>query len=190
MSRMAAALLASTGVLVIGSCAPAPSRMTAATGSDGWDFVSFFDGTSYSKGTVTTALVSTEAFTATFGGTKTGRTLKLDEHFSFPDGSPLQRWDITETSPGRYAGTVETQREDGAMSPRVPVEGVATKDGVVIAYDGYAPGAGHTLLGFRHEMTENPDGTVANHVVVSKFGLPLATSDVTFAKTKAALRAH
>lgn len=188
--RRAGALLGMTILLTTTSCAPPPSRMQPATGPGGFDIADFFDGASYSKGTVTTAFVSTQAFTAEFTGTKAGRDLALDERFAFADGTPLQRWDLTEVAPGRYAGTVSTELDDGRMAPAVPVEGVALENGLVLAYDGFAPGGGDTLLGFRHEMTRNADGTVANHVVVSKFGLPLASSDVTFAKTKQALAQH
>ena len=155
-----------------------------------FDLIGFFNGTSYSKGTVTTAFVSTEGFTAKFSGAKSGRRLRLDENFTFKDGRRLQRWDLTETAPGRITGTVTTELKTGKRAPTVPVSGSMTVGGAVLDYDGYAPGGGDTILHFHHAMTARTDGTVANHVTVSKYYLPLATSDVTFAKSLAALARH
>lgn len=147
----------------------------------------FFAGTSFSRGIVRTFGFWTEDFTATFAGVAEGPHLKLDERFDFPGGKRLQRWDLTRVSPGRYLGTVRTEGDDGKLRAAVPVEGRLTPEGAVLDYDGYAPGGGSLLLHFRHVMTARGDGTVANHVTISKFGLPIATSDVVFAKTKAAL---
>ncbi|MEC5381081.1 DUF3833 family protein [Aurantimonas sp. C2-6-R+9] len=154
---------------------------------DGLSLPDFFAGKSVSKGAVTTALVFTEAFTAEFDGKQTGDQFQLDERFAFADGKRLQRWDLVRTAPGLYGGTVATELKTGQLAPPMPVIGVQTKNGAVLDYDGYAPGGGGTLLHFRHEMTGRPDGTVANHVIISKFGVPLATSDVTFAKSRAVL---
>ena len=169
--------------LLAGCAAPLPASPAAG----GFDLERFFDGRSYSSGTVATALVFEKAFTASFEGSRHGRTLELDEHFVFPDGRHLQHWHLSEVAPGRYHGTVATGLDGGRMSPAVPVDGHATPHGVVLDYDGYAPGGGETVLHFRHQMTALADGTVANQVTVSKFGMPLATSKVIFAKSRAAL---
>ncbi len=165
----------------------APSSRLPQPDPDGLSLPDFFEGKSVSKGTVTTAFISTEAFTAEFEGKQTGDRFQLDERFAFSDGKRLQRWDLVRTGPGIYGGTVATELKTGDLAPPMPVVGVQTKNGAVLDYDGYAPGGGGTLLHFRHEMTGRPDGTVANHVTVSKFGIPLATSDVTFAKSRDAL---
>lgn len=151
---------------------------------------SFFEGDSVSAGTVTTFLVSSERFTASFEGRRDGDRLRLDERFAFPDGKRLQRWDLRRVGDGRYEGTVSTEAKDGAMSPPVPVNGRLVPGGAELTYRGYAPGGSDRLLGFRHLMTANADGTVDNAVTVSAFGLPVATSRVTFAKTEEALRRH
>lgn len=161
---------------------PAPAKR--------FDLIAFFSGASYSKGTVTTAFVSTDAFTAKFSGERSGRRLRLDETFTFKDGKRLQRWNLDEIAPGRIAGTVTTELKTGKPAPSVPVSGVTTVGGAVLDYDGYAPGGDDIVLHFHHAMTARSDGTVANHVTVSKFYLPLATSDVTFAKSLAALARH
>lgn len=183
MRRAAGAGLALLLALA-GGCARPPDPSPG-----GFSVPAFFEGASVSKGTVTVALVSTTAFTARFEGVRKGSSLVLDERFLFEDGPRLQRWRLTEVSPGVYRGTVETQGEGERLAPPVPVEGRATRDGAVLVYDGIAPGGGGTRLGFRHVMTARPDGTVSNHVTVSKFGLPVATSAVVFAKTAAALDA-
>ena len=142
--------------------------------------LAFFDGRATSSGTVTTALVSTEAFTARFTGKVRGNRLRLDERFRFDDGRPLQRWDLRRVADGNYRGTVTTELDDGTMAPPVPVEGRSFAGGVVLAYDGYAPGGGRTLLGFRHVMQLVSPDRVENHVTISKFGVPVATSSVVF----------
>ena len=181
LAVVAAVVVALTGATAdaVASAKPLPTKR--------FDLIGFFDGTSYSKGTVTTALVSTSAFTAKFSGKQSGHRLRLDENFTFKDGKRLQRWDLAETAQGRVTGTVTTELQSGKPAPTVPVTGRRTADGAVLDYDGYAPGGGNTVLHFHHAMTARADGTVANHVTVSKYYLPLATSDVTFAKSLAAL---
>lgn len=161
------------------------AREPAAGDRGGFDLFAFFEGTSVSRGTITTLLVDREAFTARFFGERQGEAFRLEERFDFEDGERLQVWHLRAV-PGGYEGTVETERADGSMAPPVPVIGVSDAVGVRLAYDGVAPGGGMPL-GFRHLMRMQGDGTVANHVVVSRFGLPLATSSVVFAKATAAL---
>ncbi|WP_206453289.1 DUF3833 family protein [Aurantimonas marina] len=170
------------GLTVLGGCGVLPEP-----DPDGLSLPDFFEGKSVSKGTVTTALVFTEAFTAEFDGEQTGDRFRLDERFAFADGKRLQRWDLVRIGPGLYGGTVTTELKTGKLGRPMPVVGVQTKNGAVLDYDGYAPGGGSTLLHFRHEMTGRADGTIANHVIVSKFGIPLANSNVTFAKSRAGL---
>nr|WP_246368001.1 DUF3833 family protein [Aurantimonas endophytica] len=147
----------------------------------------FFDGRSVSEGTVRTALLLDEPFTASFEGRRAADRLRLDERFVFEDGARLQRWDLSRSRAGVYTGTVATEDGDGTLSAPVPVAGWATVDGAVLAYDGYAPGGADTLLHFRHVMSRNGDGTLANRVTISKFGISIATSKVTFARSEAAL---
>ncbi len=174
----------------LSACGVAPDDRPVDAGALGFDMISFFDGVSYSKGTVTKAFFFNDSFTAAFEGNVDARHLALDERFTFEDGKRLQHWDLAETAPGRFDGTVTTELKTGQPAPTVPVEGYATQNGAVLDYEGYAPGGGTTLLHFRHVLTARVDGTVANHVTVSKYYLPLATSDVTFAKSLAALARH
>ena len=189
-ARLAAGMAATLMVVMLAACGEAPDDQPVAERAPSFDLLSFFEGTSCSKGTVTTAFFFDESFTAAFSGQAEGRRLMLDERFTFKDGKRLQHWDLAEPAPGHYAGTVTTELKTGMPAPAVPVEGHATANGAVLDYQGYAPGGGETLLHFRHVLTENADGTVANHVTVSKYYLPLATSDVTFAKSLGALDDH
>lgn len=166
------------GLLALGACA---RDGTLPVTTNVFDPLSFFRGEATSEGTVTTALVSTRAFTARFEGHEEGNALVLDEHFLFPEGPRLQRWHLAKTGEGRYGGTVETQGRDGALHAPVPVEGRILGAALELSYEGYAPG-GDTLLGFRHRMVMLSDGTAENRVRVSKFGLPLASSHVIFTK--------
>lgn len=173
-----ALLLALAGCFALAAPAPLPQAR-----SDGFDLLAFFDGEARSTGTITTALVSTEAFTASFEGRREGDALRLDERFRFADGSTrLQRWTLRRMAGGRLAGTVETEDETDALHPPVAVDGRLTADGAVLAYDGYAPGGGSLRLGFRHAMTRLDEGHVANHVAVRLLGLPIARSDVVFVR--------
>ncbi len=140
----------------------------------------FFAGRATSSGTIVTALVFREAFTARFVGTVTGNRLRLDERFRFEDGNRLQRWDLRWLPDGRYVGTVSTELSDGTMAPPAHVEGWPFAQGVVLAYDGYAPGGGRTLLGFRHVMRRAGPGLVRNEVTISKYGVAIAGADVIF----------
>ncbi|NDW03003.1 DUF3833 family protein [Jiella pacifica] len=157
-----------------------PPDRSAAQAEGALSLPEFFDGSATSSGTITTALIFDEAFTATFAGTASGNGLQLDERFEFDDGSRLQRWDLARLADGTYRGTVRTELSDGTLAPAVPVAGWTFADGVVLAYDGYAPGGGHTLLGFRHVMRPLETGNVRNRVTISKFGVAIASADVTF----------
>lgn len=156
------------------------SEVTAPRADGSLSLPDFFDGSATSSGTITTALIFDEAFTATFAGTGEDNRLQLDERFRFEDGERLQRWDLTRSADGTYRGTVTTELSDGTMAPSVPVEGQTFAEGVVLAYDGYAPGGGEMLLGFRHVMRPLDTGNVRNRVTISKFGVAIASADVIF----------
>ena len=175
------AVLVALGALAL----PLPAHAAGSL----FDLAGFFDGRSVSAGDVRTLLVSREAFTARFEGRKAGETLRLDERFRFPDGERLQRWTLVFDGPS-IRGTVETEGSDGRLHAPVPVEGERSSAQVVLRYSGFAPGGGALKLSFRHEIRPNGDGTLANDVTVRLLGLPLAHSDVTFAKTKADLARH
>ncbi|ORE98438.1 lipoprotein [Aurantimonas sp. 22II-16-19i] len=163
---------------VVDDARPAAGSRPAADAALALD--AFFDGQATSQGTITTLLVFREPFTARFSGRVAGNRLKLDERFRFEDGKRLQRWDLTRSRDGRYRGTVTTELGDGTMAPPASVVGWTFAGGVVLAYDGYAPGGGRTLLGFRHVMRTIAPGTVRNRVTISKFGVAIASSDVIF----------
>jgi hypothetical protein len=173
-AKLAVAALLLAGLAACAEPVPAPDGKFALE--------TFFDGASVSEGEVDTLLVFTEAITAAFAGAATNGRLELDEMFHLAQGERLQRWALTATPDGRYAGTVETAGEDGKLRPAVPVTGYRTEDGAVLNYDGYAPGGSDMLLHFRHWMRQQADGTVQNLVRISKFGLPIAGARVVFSK--------
>ena len=143
----------------------------------------FFAGESFSSGETRAFFFSRQRFTARFSGSAESGRLRLDERFSFADGERLQRWDLRRVADGSYEGTVRTETGDGILREPRPVAGRLTAAGAVLDYDGYAPGGGATIFRFRHRMTPQPDGTVANRVTISKLGIRVATANVTFAKS-------
>lgn len=162
------------------------ARLPAALVEPAVDILAFFEGTSVSAGTIRTALVRGEPFTATFAGTRAGDTLRLEERFRFSDGDRLQVWHLAAAPNGAVSGTVETERADGTLAAPVPVVGRTGPEGTTLRYRGNAPGGGIELQ-FQHTMRAAENGTVSNHVVISLFGLPIATSTVRFAKDAAVL---
>ncbi|MDY8108687.1 DUF3833 family protein [Fulvimarina sp. 2208YS6-2-32] len=144
--------------------------------------LSFFDGTSRSHGTITTLFVSTQAFTARFEGVYARGELTLDERFTFAGGEALQRWELFAHRDGSISGTVRTQIGDGTLTAPRRVTGEYAPARLTLDYDGYAPNGSDTLFRFHHVMQPQDDGTVTNAVTVSKYYLPLASSNVTFYK--------
>ncbi|EAU40857.1 hypothetical protein FP2506_18254 [Fulvimarina pelagi HTCC2506] len=144
--------------------------------------LAFFDGASKSRGTITTLFIWTEAFTAGFEGTYDQGELKLDERFNFADGEALQRWDLFAHRDGSISGTVSTEIDGGTMTEPQPVSGTYDETSLDLDYDGYAPNGSQTLFHFNHAMRLLGDGTMTNDVTVSKYYLPLASSNVTFYK--------
>ncbi|RIY01050.1 DUF3833 family protein [Aureimonas flava] len=157
--------------------------------ADGFSLHAFFDGDRVSAGEIRTLGLFRERFTARFRGKATGAAIDLDERFAFQDGERLQRWHLVEQD-GRVTGTVRTEDEAGTLQGPFPVTGRSAPDGARLAYRGIAPGGGRFALDFVHEITPRADGTVANRVRVSRFGVPLARARVTFAKSAAALQPH
>ncbi|MBO0663246.1 DUF3833 domain-containing protein [Jiella sp. MQZ9-1] len=178
-----AVVLLFSAVVVLAGCVGAEAAGTGVTPGGKqprFSLLTFFDGDATSRGMITTALVFSEAFTARFAGKVSGNRLRLDERFRFKDGMRLQRWDLQRLADGTYRGTVRTELSDGTMAPPAAVKGRSFAGGVVLAYDGYAPGGGHTRLGFRHVMRPVSRETVENHVTIFKFGLPIAKAEVIF----------
>ncbi|MER0236797.1 DUF3833 family protein [Fulvimarina sp. MAC8] len=176
-------LLVLAGVaMIIAASAPSVEGARAASDDRKHSPLSFFDGKSSSKGTVTTLFVSTEAFTARFDGKYSEGELKLDERFTFSDGEALQRWDLFAHRDGSISGTVTTGIADGTMTEPRPVSGEYDRQRLVLDYDGFAPNGSDTLFHFHHVMQREQNGTMTNDVTVSKYYLPLASSDVTFYK--------
>ena len=172
-------------ILALAAClAAGPARA-----ADGFSLGAFFAGRNVSVGEIRTLGLFRERFTARFEGKAAGSVLDLDERFTFEDGERLQRWHLEERA-GQLVGTVLTEDANGTLQGPFPVSGTAGLEGATLTYRGIAPGGGRVWLDFRHEMVPHGDGTVANRVRISRFGLPLAGARVTFAKTEGALAPH
>ncbi|WP_185984473.1 DUF3833 family protein [Aureimonas mangrovi] len=180
------ALLAVAAVFAFAAALFWQARQPSQDG-EAFDLAAFFAGRSVIEGSILTLAMFEEPFTARFEGTVEGDSLRLEERFAFADGERLQVWELAVSPSGAVSGTVETEMSDGALAPAVPVSGASSTSGVVLDYEGHAPGGGARTFRFRHHLRGQAGGTVRNHVVVSKFGLPLATSRVVFAKDPATL---
>ncbi|WP_131829916.1 DUF3833 family protein [Consotaella salsifontis] len=142
----------------------------------------FFLGITRSTGEIHTLGFIRRPFTARLKGHMAGHWLILDERFAFPDGNRRQLWRLKRVGDA-YEGTVRTETENGVLAPAVPVKGKVTETGVVLTYEGRSPG-GSTRLHFRHEIETTGPGKASNHVVISRFGLPIASANVTFSKPR------
>jgi Protein of unknown function (DUF3833) len=98
-------------------------------------------------------------------GTWDGRVLTLVEDFTYDSGVVERKtWRLTKTAEGVYAGT----RED------VIGEARGWQDGDGVRLDYYVTldtGLGGIDVRFQDLLTLNPDGSVENAAVVSKWGL-------------------
>jgi len=154
-----AALLAVTG------CATPPSLDATATRKP---FVPerFFLGQTLAEGEfVNTIDGSRRGLTAKIRGTFDGKKLTLVEDFLFSDGERDRKtWVLTKTGPTSYSGTREDVigtaegRLEGPVFRLTYTADVKTKSSVI-------------ALTFDDVLVYEPDGSVLNRAIVSKFGV-------------------
>jgi hypothetical protein len=130
-------------------------------------------------GALTTLTGDETKFTVQIDGSWDGRVLTLVEDFVFADGSKDRKtWRLTKTAPGRFTGTREdvigeaTAYQDG---PGVRLEYQINMDTPVGKLD----------LTFQDLLYLQPDGSVRNLAIVSKWGLRVARVDLTMRKAGA-----
>ena len=116
-------------------------------------------------------------FSVVIDGSWDGEVLTLVEDFTFTDGTTERKtWHLTKTAEGRYSGT----REDVIDTAHVHQDGV----GVRLDYDvTLSTGLGDIDVRFEDLLFLQPDGTIANKAVVSKFGLRVGRVNITMKRS-------
>lgn len=169
-------LLSVLGLALLGGCATMPAR-----GPDAGPIVleRDFKGRTYAKGVFVNSITgSTRAFDVVLDGRWDGKIMTLKERFAYQDGEKdVKTWTFTRTGPGRYVG----KREDV-----VGTANVFTDNGAVrLSYDVVIGG---TQVHFEDVIERRADGVIVNRAIVSKFGVPVGTVDLSFARRQADLR--
>ncbi len=132
-----------------------------------FDPITFFAGATEGTGSLKVVFTPRQSTLVEGHGTVAGRTVVLDQTVRRGDRAPTQRrWVLQETAPGRYAGTL--------TDASGPVTGDVTGNELHLAF----PMKG----GLRAEQwlyLEAGGERARNRMVVSKFGLPVASLDET-----------
>lgn len=130
-------------------------------------------------GALTTLTGDETKFVVQIDGTWDGRVLTLVEDFAFADGTKDRKtWRLTKVGPGRYTGT----REDVIGEANAFQDDAGVRMEYVINMD--TP-VGKLDLTFQDLLYLQPDGSVRNLAVVSKWGLRVARVDLTMRKVGA-----
>jgi hypothetical protein len=112
-------------------------------------------------------------FSVVIDGAWDGKVLTLVEDFTYSDGLQERKtWRLTKTSDGVYSGV----REDVIDTANV------RQDGNGVRLDYYvtlSTGLGDIDVRFQDLLYLNPDGSIANRAVVSKFGQRVGRVDIT-----------
>lgn len=134
----------------------------------------FFAGRTQAEGTFSAITGTKRSFTVDLSGRWNGRVLTLVEDFRFADGERDRKtWRFEKLGTGLYRGT----REDVRGDTLVTVKGNTATFSYVVELD---PSAGENLVRFSDTMVLRDDGTVLNTARVTKFGFPVANTQVQF----------
>ncbi len=175
--RTALALLA-TGALagVLAACARPPAANPPA-GVRPVVLERDFAGTLTGTGRFESGIAGVDrGFRITTHGRWDGTVLTLREEFLFDDGErDVKTWRFRKVAEGRYVGT----REDVIGTADVVAENGVVRLEYVAELAG-ADGGGGTRVRFRDVIYRSGPGTILNRAVVSRFGLPVGTVEVSF----------
>ncbi len=105
-----------------------------------------------------------------------GKVFSLQEDFRYADGEKDRKtWRFNRTAPGVYTGT----REDVVGDAKVTIDGDTARKTYLVDI---APGPKENIVRFHDTIKRQPDGSLLNTAWVSKYGFPVATVRVVFAK--------
>ncbi len=171
LKRAAAVLAAAAFAPFIAACATVPAAGPSA--GAGVVLERDFRGRLYADGRFRNAITGSERpFKVVLDGRWDGRNLTLREAFAFADGEKdVKTWVFTRTGPGTYTGT----REDVVGTARVVTEAGAVR----LSYDVVLGGS---QVHFEDVIERGPGGAILNRAIVSKFGVPVGSVDLTFAR--------
>jgi hypothetical protein len=142
----------------------------------------FFAGRSHARGAFYGRFDKTERwFSVVIDGTWDGTTLTMVEDFTYDDGElDHKTWRFVRTGQRSY----RARREDVIGSGRAYAEGPAMRLDYVVALKMEKWGVIH--LRFADTLTLQPDGTVLNRAVVSKWGIRLGHVEIVMTRERAA----
>jgi hypothetical protein len=157
--------------------------MLSASGvaaADKFTLEGFFAGKSKAVGSFSAINGVKRQFTVDLTGKWNGRTLTLREDFVFKDGTrDTKTWRFVKTGPATYSGT----REDVIGETKVTLQGNVARFNYLFYLDSAKQA---NKVRFYDKMVLRSDGTVLNTALVTKCGLPVARTVVSFEKAGAA----
>lgn len=172
-------LLAALGCMALAGCA-GPPKVDVAAGTKPFVLERFFAGHTVGQGSFDSSIagVHRELKVAT-SGRWNGKVLTLTEHIAYADGArEVKTWHITRTGPGTYVGT----RDDVIGTATIRQEG----PNVTMQYTADVKGTDGSVsrLGFADTLSPDGAGRMLNTSTVSKFGVPVGTVKIAFAKRR------
>ena len=141
----------------------------------------FFAGRSYARGSFHGRFDKSERWlSVVIDGHWDGVTLTMAEDFAYDDGEKDRKtWRFTRTGHRTYRAT----REDVIGVARAYGDGAAMRLDYVVALRMEKWGVIH--LRFRDRLTLEPDGTVRNRALVSKWGIRVGHVDLVMTREEA-----
>ncbi len=149
----------------VAACASAPEADSARK----LTLEEFFPGRVHARGTFTNSFTGdVRGLTVVIDGSFDGKVLTLVEDFVYDDGEKDKKtWQLTRTGDRTYTGT----REDVIGTAKAFADGDAMRLEYVVALKTEKYGDIHVR--FRDILALQPDGSLVNKAVVSKWGLRL-----------------
>jgi hypothetical protein len=138
-----------------------------------FSFERLFAGRTVAEGSFSAINGVKRSFDVDLTGRWNGKVLTLREDFHFSDGErDTKTWRFTKTGPKSYEGT----REDVIGKVPIYVEGKTAR----FSYLVYLDKERTNKVRFHDTMTIQPDGSIRNVALVTKFGFPVAITRVNF----------
>lgn len=169
-----------TASLLFAMLVPTMMSASSVAAADKFTLEGFFAGKSKAVGTFSAINGVKRKFSVDLTGKWDGRTLTLREDFVFNDGArDTKTWRFVKTGPATYSGT----REDVIGETKVTLQGNVARFSYLVYLDSAKQA---NKVRFYDKMVLRSDGTVLNTALVTKFGLPVARTVVSFEKAGAA----